>query len=121
MPSDAGRPLSDLARKFDDPDLVADAEAVLAKLVPVEREVAAHDGRWFLRRITPYRTTDNRIDGVVVTFVDITRRKHAELEVDAGAGIRREHRRDAARAAAGAERRPDGQRTPTRRSTSTSR
>ena len=82
MPSDAGRPLSDLARKFDDPDLITDAEAVLARLVPAEREVAAHDGRWFLRRVTPYRTTDNRIDGVVVTFVDITRRKQAELEVD---------------------------------------
>ncbi len=82
MLSDAGRPLTDLARKFEDPNLAADAESVLAKLVPVEREVAAHDGRWFLRRVTPYRTTDNRIDGIVITFVDITRRKHAELEMD---------------------------------------
>ena len=45
---------------------------VLERLVPVEREVAGADGRHYLRRVLPYRTTDNRIDGVVVTFVDIS-------------------------------------------------
>ncbi len=78
--TDVGRPLSDLARKFTDPSLAADAEAVLMKLVPVEREIAGEDGRWFLRRVTPYRTTDNRIDGVVITFVDISARRRAEEE-----------------------------------------
>ena len=76
--SDVGRPLSDMARKFDDPALVADAEAVLARLVPAEREVTSANGRWFLRRATPYRTADNRIDGVVITFVDITERRRTE-------------------------------------------
>jgi two-component system CheB/CheR fusion protein len=76
--SDVGRPLAALARRFDDPQLDDDARAVLERLVPVEREVAAAGGRYYLRRILPYRTTDNRIDGVVVTFVDISARKKAE-------------------------------------------
>lgn len=69
--ADIGRPLSDLTQKFEDPVLLADAQAMLDKLVPIEREVTAGD-KTFLRRALPYRTTDNRIDGVVVTFVDIT-------------------------------------------------
>ena len=81
IPSDVGRPLSDLRRKFADPDLLADAQAVLDKLVPAEREVRSESGREYLRRVLPYRTTDNRIDGVVVTFVDITERKRAEASL----------------------------------------
>jgi PAS domain S-box-containing protein len=76
--TDVGRPLSDLARKFTDPQLVSDAEEVLGKLAPLEREVEGRDCRWFMRRITPYRTSDNRIDGIVVTFHDITLRRRAE-------------------------------------------
>lgn len=76
--SDVGRPLSDLAKKFTDPYLEVDAEKVLASLAPSEREVEAEHGRWFLRRLTPYRTADNRIDGVVVSFVDISARLKAE-------------------------------------------
>ncbi len=76
--SDVGRPLAALARRFEDPDLDDDARAVLERLVPVEREVSGGEGRHFLRRILPYRTTDNRIDGVVLTFVDITARRKAE-------------------------------------------
>ncbi len=76
--SDVGRPLSDLAKKFTDPDLRADGEAVLERLTVVEREVTADDGRWFLRRMTPYRTADDRIDGLVLAFIDITPRKLAE-------------------------------------------
>jgi PAS domain S-box-containing protein len=76
--SDVGRPLAALARRFDDPHLDDDARAVLERLVPVEREVAAAGGRYYLRRVLPYRTADNRIDGVVVTFVDISARKKAE-------------------------------------------
>ncbi len=78
LASDIGRPLSDLARKFSDPDLTHDAQAALERLITCEREIPADTNRWYLRRITPYRTTDNRIDGVVVTFVDITRRKESE-------------------------------------------
>ena len=76
--SDVGRPLTALARRFDDPHLDDDAVAVLERLVPVEREVGGPAGRHFLRRVLPYRTMDNRIDGVVITFVDITARKRAE-------------------------------------------
>ncbi|MFO0847225.1 MAG: chemotaxis protein CheB [Gemmataceae bacterium] len=78
IPGDVGRPLAALARRFDDPHLDNDCRAVLERLVPAEREVAGADGRHYLRRVLPYRTTDNRIDGVVVTFVDITARKAAE-------------------------------------------
>lgn len=76
--SDIGRPLSDFARKFSDPDLVSDAQDALERLLTSEREIPADGNRWYLRRITPYRTTDNRIDGVVITFVNITRRKDSE-------------------------------------------
>jgi PAS domain S-box-containing protein len=57
---------------------------VLERLAPLEREVSAAEGRHYLRRVTPYRTTDNRIDGVVIAFVDITRRVRAEEGLRAG-------------------------------------
>ena len=76
--SDIGRPLAALARRFADPALDDDARAVLERLTPVEREVAGAGGHHYLRRVLPYRTIDNRIDGVVITFVDITARTKAE-------------------------------------------
>jgi PAS domain S-box-containing protein len=75
--TDLGRPIRDIAPKFADPVLQADAEDVLRDLVPREREVRVEEGNWYLRRTIPYRTRDNRIDGVVTTFVDITERKRA--------------------------------------------
>jgi two-component system CheB/CheR fusion protein len=77
IPSDTGRPLSDLALKVADPHLAEDARAVLDKLIPIEREVRGECGRWYVRRVLPYRTTDDRIKGVVITFIDITALKHA--------------------------------------------
>jgi two-component system CheB/CheR fusion protein len=74
---DLGRPIRDIAPKFVDPALQRDAENVLRDLVPREEEVRIEDGTWYLRRIIPYRTRDNRIDGVVTTFIDITERKRA--------------------------------------------
>ena len=76
--SDVGRPLRDLALKFTDPDMMSDARIVLDRLVPSEKEVTSHDARWYVRRILPYRTTDDRIEGVVLTFLDISRRHQAE-------------------------------------------
>lgn len=73
--SDVGRPLSDMASKFRDPGLVEDARAVAEKLAPREREVLAANGKWYVRRTFAYRTSDNRIEGVVLTFVDISERK----------------------------------------------
>ncbi|MBX9679548.1 MAG: PAS domain S-box protein [Gemmataceae bacterium] len=83
IPGDVGRPLSALARKFDDPHLDKDCQAVLDRLRPVEREVTGLDARHYSRRVTPYRTMDNRIDGVVVAFIDVTSRKQAEDAVRA--------------------------------------
>ena len=76
--SDVGRPLADLARHFADGHLLADARLVLANLVPVTREIEAENAAWYTCRILPYRTKDNRIEGVVITFVDITLRRQAE-------------------------------------------
>jgi two-component system CheB/CheR fusion protein len=83
IPADIGRPLADLAQKFTDGDLIRDAEQVIAKLAPLESEVLSHSGRWYLRRTLPYRTEDDRIDGAVITFVDITARKQAEHAIEA--------------------------------------
>ena len=75
---DVGRPFRDFAPRFTDDSLTDDARQVLDDLSPVEAEVFAEDGRCYLRRILPYRTVDNRIEGVVVTFFDVTDRKRAE-------------------------------------------
>ncbi|MDO8926972.1 MAG: chemotaxis protein CheB [Sideroxyarcus sp.] len=76
--SDVGRPLGDIKSNIRDDDLLADAQAVLDSLVPREREVFTSGGEWYLARIQPYRTLDNVIDGVVLTFTDISKRMQAE-------------------------------------------
>ncbi len=81
--TDRGRPLSDLTHRLRYPDLDDDARTVLEQLTPVVREVRDDRGRWHLGRILPYRSTDDRIDGVVITFVDITVQKEAEESVRA--------------------------------------
>ena len=83
IPSDIGRPIEHMAQKFVGGDLVQDAQRVLESLVPLEAEIRSTSGRFYIRRILPYRTTDNRIDGVVVTFFDISERKRAEDNVQA--------------------------------------
>ena len=75
---DRGRPLSDLTHRLGYNDLQDDARRVLDKLTPVEREVQDEAGRWYLTRVLPYRSSDDRIEGVVITFVDITARKQSE-------------------------------------------
>jgi PAS domain S-box-containing protein len=75
IPADRGRPLSDINSLLADGDLHRDVDTALEHLTRVEREIKTRDGRWQLMRIVPYRTRDNRIDGVVLTFVDITERK----------------------------------------------
>ena len=76
--SDVGRPLADLRHRLDYGELEADAARVLAHLRPVEREIGGNGGEWFLVRLRPYRTGDDRIAGVVLTCVNITERKQAE-------------------------------------------
>ena len=76
--SDEGRPITDFAHQLEYDDLVKDARAVIADLTPVRREVRSRKGRWYDLRMRPYRTVDDKIDGVVITFVDVTERKAME-------------------------------------------
>jgi two-component system CheB/CheR fusion protein len=78
IPADHGRPLSDITTALEYDDFISDAEMVLEKLQPIERELWARGERVFLMRMLPYRTAEDRINGVVVTFIDITTRKHVE-------------------------------------------
>jgi two-component system CheB/CheR fusion protein len=77
LPGDIGRPLADLHSLAGDSALAEDARVVLKTALPEEREIETQDGLWFTRRILPYRAHDNAVEGVVITFVDITERKRA--------------------------------------------
>lgn len=79
---DVGRPVTDIASELLYPDMVKDAQEVLQTLVFSEKVVPARDDRWFSVRIMPYRTLDNRIDGVVITFIDITAHKQLERDLE---------------------------------------
>jgi two-component system CheB/CheR fusion protein len=81
IPGDAGRPITDLVNSLDYPDLADDAREVLRTLAVREKQVSTRDGRWFTVRIMPYRTQDNRIDGLVITFTDISLSKQLEAEL----------------------------------------
>jgi len=78
IPTDLDRPLAHLTHKLEYPDLAADAEQVLSRLTPIEKEVRSADGDWYTARVLPYRTGDDRIDGVVLTLAETTQRKRAE-------------------------------------------
>jgi PAS domain S-box-containing protein len=78
LDSDTGRPLSNITSRLLDDRIHQDVRSVLDSLQAIERETPTDDGHWHLMRILPYRTTDNRIDGVVVIFQDITERREAE-------------------------------------------
>jgi two-component system CheB/CheR fusion protein len=82
IPSDVGRPLADLNALFDDSDLEAGVAAVLAGGAAVEREINAKSGRWFQRRVLPYRTPAGTVNGVVITFADVTDRKAIALALE---------------------------------------
>ncbi|HEV2549812.1 MAG TPA: chemotaxis protein CheB [Stellaceae bacterium] len=81
--TDIGRPLADLMPLAGDTALLAEARAVLTDLVPLRHEIEGGDGTWYNRRILPYRTHDNRIEGVVITFADISEIKLAERRIEA--------------------------------------
>jgi two-component system CheB/CheR fusion protein len=78
IPTDLGRPVSHITQNFDGKELAAESENTLRSLLPAEKEVQTRDGRWHTMRILPYRTLDDRIDGVVITFADVTRLKQVE-------------------------------------------
>jgi two-component system CheB/CheR fusion protein len=79
--TDIGRPISDIVLTLEYESLEKDVEQVLKTLVPVEKEVTDKSGKWYLMRILPYRTVENVIDGVVITFVDITSQKNLQMEL----------------------------------------
>ena len=78
IPTDIGRPLEHLTHKLEYENLVADSTEVLRTLRASEREIRSTDDRWYIARIAPYRTVEDKIDGVVFTFVDITERRNTE-------------------------------------------
>ena len=84
IPGDVGRPLSDLRGKIDyenEASLLGDAKRVLNTLETIEREVHKGEEQWYLVRLLPYRTDNDKIDGVVITFIDITDRIQTEIEL----------------------------------------
>ncbi|XXF09918.1 PAS domain-containing protein [Pseudomonas sp. D1-3] len=82
--SDTGRSLLDITHRLDYPDMAEDAATAFESLRVIEREASSSDGRWYITRMLPYRTTDNLIDGAVLTFIDITQRRLAEEKVREG-------------------------------------
>ncbi|HTP30114.1 MAG TPA: chemotaxis protein CheB [Anaeromyxobacteraceae bacterium] len=81
IPGDMGRPITDLVTELDYPDLADDAREVLRTLMFRETIAPTRNGHWFTVRIMPYRTLENVIDGVVVTFTDATAAKALERAV----------------------------------------
>jgi two-component system CheB/CheR fusion protein len=81
IPGDIGRPITDLSCDLFHPDLAEDVRQSLRVLMTVEKQVAFRDGRWYAARIVPYRTLENMLDGVVLTFVDITVAKTLEAQL----------------------------------------
>ncbi|MGB4499274.1 MAG: CheR family methyltransferase [Methylococcaceae bacterium] len=79
VPSDVGRPLNDIKSIGESEGLLTAAQAVLDSLIPYEQEMQISENVWMLARIQPYRTLDNVIDGVVLTFTDITARINANI------------------------------------------
>lgn len=82
--SDIGRPLPDITHRLDYPQLHEDAVSVLDTLQTLEREVASRDGRRFVARMRPYQTSSRRVEGAVMTLVDITRLRDAQAQLARG-------------------------------------
>jgi two-component system CheB/CheR fusion protein len=83
IPSDVGRPLEDFKSLSVDGALPSDAREVLRTLQPLEREIEARSGAWYIRRVLPYRTNEDGVEGVVITFIDVTERKQIAADLEA--------------------------------------
>lgn len=92
LPTDIGRPFNDLVNDLIYPEITDHAHEVLRTLVFKETEISTHDQRWFTVRIMPYRTLDEYIDGLVITFSDITKAKKLEAELTNANNFEREQR-----------------------------
>ena len=84
LPVDTGRSLLDITHRLDYPELAEDASSVFETLTVLEREVSSKDGRWYIARVLPYRSSEDHIDGTVLTFIDITKRREAEEDLRLG-------------------------------------
>jgi len=82
IPSDIGREIEQIKNKIKYDNLDKEIRNVLSELKIIEHEVQSVNGQWYMMRMRPYRTIDDRIDGVVISFIDITERKKAELKLD---------------------------------------
>ncbi len=85
--TDIGRPLGDIKSTIQGDDLLVDLQTVHATLIPIEREVRTIDGKWYLARMQPYRTLDNIIAGVVLSFTEVTDLKLASDAVQRAQGL----------------------------------
>jgi two-component system CheB/CheR fusion protein len=83
IPSDVGRPFSDIQINLDVQHIRDLVTSVIDTLIPYEQDVQDHLGNWFSLRIRPYRTTDNHIDGVVISLIDIDQLKRNAMELEA--------------------------------------
>jgi two-component system CheB/CheR fusion protein len=81
IPSDFGRPLSDITNKLNDEKILQAAEKVMERLTAIEEEISSKDGHSFMMRILPYRTTEDHINGIIITFYDISERKKNEEQL----------------------------------------
>jgi two-component system, chemotaxis family, CheB/CheR fusion protein len=90
-PIDTGRPFTDMVSELQYPEIGDHAKEVLRTLIFKETDIATKDGNWFKVRIMPYRTLDDKIDGLVITFIDITIAKKLEAELNKTIVILREH------------------------------
>jgi two-component system, chemotaxis family, CheB/CheR fusion protein len=84
LPVDTGRSLLDITHRLDYADMASDATQVFESLNMIEREVSSNDGRWYIARLLPYRSSEDHIDGTVLTFIDISKRRAAEEELRLG-------------------------------------
>lgn len=76
--TDIGRPLKDIVSNVEYEDMIKDIKEVMDRVIFKEKEVSSKDGKYYLARIIPYKTTENIIDGAVLTFIDITKQKEVE-------------------------------------------
>lgn len=83
IPTDVGRPLGDITSNLQGESLLQKLRTVLETLIPREREVQTNDGVWYLARVQPYRTLDNMIDGVVLSFTDINELRKTTIKLAA--------------------------------------
>jgi len=79
--TDIGRPFTDLVSDLNYPEIAIHARQVLKSLSSIKTAISTNDNRWFNVRIMPYRTLDDRIDGLVMTFTNITLSKTLEIEL----------------------------------------